>query len=90
MTLNEMKELNIKHVVFEKELKYYTNGIYITKDDKVVILYNDAFSEYPIKYDDGTIVYEHPEAIPKYLKDKVDNAFRILYIMKLIRKPNGK
>ncbi len=47
-------------------------------DDMYIIIENleTGFSDNPIAYSDGTIVYDHPEKIPKYAKHLVNQMFR--------------
>jgi hypothetical protein len=39
----------------------------------------DGFSDWPVRYADGSIAYDYPERMPKYVKRCVQQAFSVIY-----------
>jgi hypothetical protein len=62
----------------------------MTNDYFLMIENKDHFTDYPLQYDNGQIVYSNPEEFPRYIKNECAYMFEVLKMFEFLKKYPGE
>ena len=68
--LGNVKEVTYNNVIWvssDKKWVFYVNESEHFQIEKI----NDFVTDFPLLYDNGTVIYDNPQNIPKYIRDRI-------------------